>query len=72
MPPRIEIQVHRDTDVLPFAARVALLSGLVFGWRPRNAFGSGPASSLRESGRCETKLGRIFETVWWSHRWLCR
>ena len=60
--PPLEIQVHLDVHVLVFAAAVALLTALLFGLAPAwNAFASGPASALRESGRpSDTRLGRFF------------
>jgi len=60
--PPIDIQVHPDMRVLLFTGGVALLTGLLFGLAPAwSACASGPASSLRDSGRAgETRLRRLF------------
>jgi putative ABC transport system permease protein len=60
--PPINIQVHPDMQVLLFTGGVALLTGVLFGLTPAwSACASGPASSLRDSGRAgETRLRRLF------------
>ena len=60
--PPVSVQVHPDMQVLLFTGGVALLTGLLFGLAPAwSACASGPASSLRDSGRAgETRLRRLF------------
>jgi predicted permease len=58
---RVEIEVQPDPVLLLFTAAVALLTGLLFGLAPAwHAFRAAPASSLRQTGRGDTRFWRMF------------
>lgn len=61
LPQPFDIPLRPDAHVLFFTASAALLTGLLFGLAPAwGAFISVPASPLREMGRGETRVGRLF------------
>jgi predicted permease len=58
---RFDLQVQPDLRVLIFTAGIALLASLLSGLAPAlYAFRSAPASALRQTGKSETRLGRLF------------
>jgi predicted permease len=58
----IQLHVSLDLRVLLFTASAAVITGLLFGLAPAlRAWGTAPASAMRETGRAgETRLRRLF------------
>lgn len=59
LPPRLDIPLEPDPNVLLFALSLALLTALLFGLAPAwNAFSSAPASCMHDSARLSESPGR--------------
>ena len=57
----LEIQVQPDLNLLLFTAGIAILTGLLFGLGPAwYAFRLAPASTLRQTGKGDTRSWRLF------------
>ncbi len=57
----IEIQVQPDLNLLLFTTGIAIITGLLFGLGPAwYAFRLAPASTLRQTGKGDTRFWRLF------------